>query len=129
MQFLLLRTNKILSDQFPKILPERGPLFSYFIFFSPNTFFFKETEYGERCSVKNSTNYKQQFILTKSFCFLEKGKILWITFRRVQNWSLRILIILKQNVHNQHKLYIVDRTAFHTASSGRVCFKTEFCKG
>ena len=82
----------------------------------------KRTKYTTGCSVKNSTNYKQQFILTMSFCSFPKTTILWATFRKVQNWSLRILFISKQNVHNQHKIYIVDCTAFHAASSGIVCF-------
>ena len=83
MQFLLLRTSKLVSDQFPRLqifYPNEDHVFSYFIFFSPNGFFFKETEYGERCSVKNSTNYKQQFILTMSFCFLEKAKFSELLF-------------------------------------------------
>ena len=55
MQFLLLRTSKLLSDQFPRLqifYPNEDLIFSYFIFFSPNGFFFKETEYGERCTMK-----------------------------------------------------------------------------
>ena len=74
----VLRTSKILSDQFPRLqrfYPNEDLAFSYFIFFSPNTFFFKETEHDERCSMKNSTNYKQQFILTTSFCFFGRKQI------------------------------------------------------
>jgi hypothetical protein len=102
-QLFLLRKSKILSDQFSrlqKFCPNEDFLFLYFIFLSPNTFFFKKIQYGERCSVKSSTICEQQFILMVSFVFSKKSKILWTIFRNVENWSLRILFILKQKVHN-----------------------------
>ena len=102
-QLLLLRKSKTLNDQFSrlqKFYTNEDFLFSYFIFLSPHTFFFKKTEYDERCSVKSSTICEQQFILIVSFVFSKKSKILWTIFRNVENWSLRILFILKQKVHN-----------------------------
>ena len=64
-----------------KILHERGLPFFVFHLFITQYFFFKKTEYEERCSVKSSTICKQQFILIVSFFFSKKSKILWTIFR------------------------------------------------
>ena len=84
---MLLRKSNILYDQFSrlqKFCTNEDFLFSYFIFLSPNTFFFKKIEYGERCSVKSSTICEQQFILIVSFVFSKKSKIrerdIWYDF-------------------------------------------------
>ena len=84
----ILKIDKILKDR--NSMLQKKVFYSYamnviFSYLSPDTFYLKRTKYTSRCSVKNSTIYKEQFILYMQFLFLRKSKIEREKFSRMKN--------------------------------------------
>ena len=71
---------------------------------------------------ESSTISRQQFILIMSSFFSIKIPNSLDYFRSVENWSLRILYILKKKDTTNISFVNADCRAFHAATSGIFCY-------
>lgn len=88
-----------------------------------NITLFKTIKLTTICNVKSPTVYKEHFILFLYFICAKRPQTLHDRFSTTkEDWSHKVFLFFKGELHNWHKLYFSVNRALHTASCGILCF-------